>query len=47
MVKDLGLLLVSTHPKTIKAEEAKQKLGGYIISNVARMDYATYRYRHR
>ena len=45
MVKDLGLLLVSTHPKTIKAEEAKQKLGGYIISNVARMDYATYRYR--
>lgn len=27
MVKDLGLLLVSTHPKTDKAKEAKQNLG--------------------
>jgi hypothetical protein len=45
MVKDLGLLLASTHPKTKKAEKAKQKLGWYIIGNVFRMDYATYRYR--
>jgi len=45
MVKDLGLLLASTHPKTKKAKEGKQKLGWYIIGNVFRMDYATYRYR--
>ena len=45
VVKQLGLHVVSTHPKDDKAQEAKDKLLGYIVGNVARLDYATFRYR--
>jgi hypothetical protein len=45
MVKDLGLHIVSTHPKGEGAQEAREKLLLYIIHNIARLDYATFRYR--